>query len=411
LARRLSSRGLALSGGVLGAVLSQQGAAASLPGPLVIATVRAATRVAAGQAAAAGVVPAQVAVLTEGVLKTMLIAKLKTALAVLVGVAVVGMVAGALSYRALAGDQLPAAKEDRPQPAARAQAAKPEPPAQDRFENAPGWSWYNQPPRPRENLGTSMSVADISGRGISTIFETDKDGALVVYLAFATGQAALDYRPVAFDAERKRYPLKATGGGSHHNVRLVRYRLDPTELPAAKAKYLGFEYLTPEGRKVVAARAAGVEVLPFPEVGKACPFVLTTMDGKKVRAGDLRGKVMLLDCWATWCSPCMAKMPALKELFEKHHKDGLEIIGVCFDQDAAKARKALQRLGLTWPQVMVPTDEKTRDLWQEAGDIGALPRLRLIDRDGILRWEGGPHGLEEQVARLLKEEPRKRSAP
>src|SRR5262249_23704921 len=150
------------------------------------------------------------------------------------------------------------------------------------------------------------------------------------------------------------------------------------------------------------ARKEGVEVLPCPEIGKPFDFVLTTTDGKKVRARDLRGKVVLIDCWATWCSPCVALLPELKELYEKSHKDGLEIIGVSFDRDAAKLKKMCAKLALPWPQVIVPSDEKTRQLWGDVTGIGEIPRLFLIDREGILRADS-PSKLKEEIARLLKD--------
>lgn len=144
-----------------------------------------------------------------------------------------------------------------------------------------------------------------------------------------------------------------------------------------------------------------VEVLSCPEIGKPFDFVLTTTEGKKINSRDLRGKVVLIGCWATWCSPCRALLPELKELYEKSHKDGLEIIGVRFDQDAAKLRKACAKEGLPWPQVLVPSDEKTRQLWEEITGIGSIPRLFLIDRQGVLSADG-PAKLKDEVARLLR---------
>src|SRR5262249_48845912 len=185
----------------------------------------------------------------------------------------------------------------------------------------------------------------------------------------------------------------------------------PRVLRAAPGRFLGVGVLPRGGRKVVAAaaarraREAGVELLPPPEVGAPYDFALTTMDGKKVRAGELRGKVVLIDCWATWCSPCMAKMPALKALYEKHQGEGFAVVGVSFDNDAAVAKKALDKLGLTWPQVLVPPGDKARELWQEVAGIESLPRLFLLDREGVLRADCGPGQLEEEVLKLLKEKP------
>jgi hypothetical protein len=101
----------------------------------------------------------------------------------------------------------------------------------------------------------------------------------------------------------------------------------------------------------------------------------------------------------------MAKMPQLKELYAKHHKDGLEIIGVCFDHDADTTKKTVKSKGLDWPQILVPADEKLRNRWEEAAGIGALPRLLLLDRSGVLRADCGPGELKDQIGKLLAEKP------
>src|SRR5262249_53878784 len=80
------------------------------------------------------------------------------------------------------------------------------------FTNATGWSWH-EVPQPRTELGTSGGRSNIFTGGYSYILEESKDGALLVYLAFATSKSIFDYRPVAFDAERKRYLFKPNGGG------------------------------------------------------------------------------------------------------------------------------------------------------------------------------------------------------
>jgi uncharacterized protein (TIGR03067 family) len=118
LAKRLASRGLVLSGGSLAAVVSQNVAAASVPTALMGSTVKAATMIAVGQATVAGVVPAKVAALTEGVMKAMLVTKLKTVTAALLVVASVGIGAGLLSHSTTvaartADEHLPKAAEEQ----------------------------------------------------------------------------------------------------------------------------------------------------------------------------------------------------------------------------------------------------------------------------------------------------------
>jgi peroxiredoxin len=252
--------------------------------------------------------------------------------------------------------------------------------------------------------------------------EVDKDGALVLIMAHPAGanpSGVPQFRPIAFDAARHRYALEGDGGVGTGQVSMYRYRLKPEALPAKKVAYLGVEMMTADGERIIALEAAkrarkeGVEVLPFAEVGKIYDFTLTSIDGKKVHTKDLRGKVVVIDCWATWCSPCMALLPELKELYAKHHKDGLEVIGISFDQVAGKAESACKKLGLTWTQVLAPSDEKTRQLWTEASGISALPRVLILDKDGILRHDG-PVDLTEAIGTLLKarpNNPREQSKP
>ena len=98
----------------------------------------------------------------------------------------------------------------------------------------------------------------------------------------------------------------------------------------------------------------------------------------------------------------MAKMPDLKKLYDRRHRDGLEVIGVNFDRDHATASRCVKTLALPWPEIFVPVDDRTRDLWVEGTGIAGLPRLFLVDRDGIFRWDGtSPMETEERIAALL----------
>ncbi len=119
LAGRLTRHGFALSSGALAAVLSPGAASAGVPAPLLISTVKAAMRVAAGPAAATGVISAKVAALTEGVLKAMLLMKLKTATTICLAVGVLAAGAGLLSHHALAAQAAEGKGEARPPAAAK----------------------------------------------------------------------------------------------------------------------------------------------------------------------------------------------------------------------------------------------------------------------------------------------------
>jgi alkyl hydroperoxide reductase subunit AhpC len=93
----------------------------------------------------------------------------------------------------------------------------------------------------------------------------------------------------------------------------------------------------------------------------------------------------------------------LEALYKKWHNKGLEIVGINFDDKAQTGQKRAKSLGITYPQVWVPNDQKTRVLWNEASGTGSVGSMFLIDRDGLLRAAGQGHeNLEKRVAEMLK---------
>jgi thiol-disulfide isomerase/thioredoxin len=240
--------------------------------------------------------------------------------------------------------------------------------------------------------------------------ERGKDDGLVVTIAHvpsAVKSGLPNYRPVVFDVQGKRYDLKSDCAVGTKQVMMRRYTLDARFMPPDRVRRLGIEVLTDEGVATLArlanekAKKAGIEILPMAWVGQPYEFTLTTSDGRKVCSKDWRGKVVVIDFWATTCSPCMALQPELKGIYERWHGTGLEVIGINLDEDAEKAKKACTRLALPWPQVMVPAEDKKRELWQEASGIGPIPRVLLVDGQGMLR-EDTPERLGEAVEALLR---------
>jgi len=281
--------------------------------------------------------------------------------------------------------------------------------------NAPGCYWTIEPKG-------DVPRSEASG-SINLIVNKDPQGAMLVNLAY---MAKLDgrepdreYRPVGFDDEKTRYLFgHGRGGGwstsaSFPGIVLVHYefRLDPERLPFDQVRSLGIEVVPAQVSRAADAAAsvrafleasqAGIEVLPRPEVRKPFEFTLTDSHGRALRSTTLKGKVVLIDCWASWRSPCMGKMPQVKALYERRRSDGFEVVGVNFDKDRAKAEQLVKTLGLPWPEVFVPNDDRTRRLWADGPGFAGSPRLLLIDREGILRWDGGPDELDERIAALL----------
>lgn len=114
--------------------------------------------------------------------------------------------------------------------------------------------------------------------------------------------------------------------------------------------------------------------------GEPVPLQLIDVGGKPVSLEKYRGKVLLLDFWASWCGPCMEMLPSLKKLYEKYHDKGFEILGISLDEDLGAMKEAIRKKKIPWRQVF------GGDGWQSIPalryNVEALPHLILIGRDG-----------------------------
>ncbi|MFI5387510.1 MAG: TlpA family protein disulfide reductase [Fimbriimonadales bacterium] len=140
-------------------------------------------------------------------------------------------------------------------------------------------------------------------------------------------------------------------------------------------------------------------------VGK--PFDLTFTDaisGKQISMKDLRGKVVLLDFWATWCGPCIAKMPDMKQLYADLHSKGFEVLGISLDHPEAKGgltklKDYVAKNDIAWPQYY------QGNYWQSefstSWGINSIPCVFLIDKNGNLAEVTYPEDLPNKVKKLL----------
>ncbi|MHC4180311.1 MAG: peroxiredoxin family protein [Planctomycetota bacterium] len=114
--------------------------------------------------------------------------------------------------------------------------------------------------------------------------------------------------------------------------------------------------------------------------GDAPEFEATTLDDAKLKLSDFRGKLVLIDFWATWCSPCIAELPNVKKAYEKFADAGFVVISVSFDKDAATARKFANKKKMTWPQVWVKGGNQSR--LAELYGVAGIPATFLVGPDG-----------------------------
>jgi serine/threonine protein kinase/thiol-disulfide isomerase/thioredoxin len=170
--------------------------------------------------------------------------------------------------------------------------------------------------------------------------------------------------------------------------------------------------LTPSGAdfRIVPSTRTAPESKPLPilEVGKqALAFDATTLDGTKLSMpAAYKGKVLLLDFWATWCPPCVTEVPHVISAYQKHHGAGFEILGISLDQDKDQLTTFLKEKNIVWPQVF---DGKS---WGSAVaklyNVQSIPATFLIDGDTgrILATGARGTGLEPAIAKALAEKNR-----
>jgi len=122
--------------------------------------------------------------------------------------------------------------------------------------------------------------------------------------------------------------------------------------------------------------------LTYPGVGEPAPdFEVKTHDNKVLRLSDLKGKVVLLDFWASWCRPCIAQMPKLQTLYQAYSDDDrFVMVGLSLDHDSTRAKQAITENQWPWIQALAGSmDESTIS---KAFGIGSIPAMILIDEQG-----------------------------
>ena len=272
------------------------------------------------------------------------------------------------------------------------------------FPNEFGWVWGLQP------TATPRGMSSESGFLI-TVNEL-KNGNLLMSAAYAEqlSKSLYSLRAVGFDSLKRRYEFDSQGSVSSDGITLKSFRLPPSRLPAIEVKYIGIEELSELNLRTLLAPAAfkklkeaGEQALMYPEIGKPFVFDLVSIDGRSISSRDFSGKVVLLDCWASWCAPCMAKMPKLKDVYRKLKGRGFEVVGLNHDNSMENARKYTVKEQLPWPVVLAPSSAQHREWWATATSISVLPRLLLIDRKGVLRADVSTNELAQEIDKLLAE--------
>ncbi len=129
-------------------------------------------------------------------------------------------------------------------------------------------------------------------------------------------------------------------------------------------------------------------------------FTLKSNQGKNIRLSELKGEIVLVNFWASWCGPCRKELPAFEKLYQKYKPLGVTILAVNVDDDPAKADELLSEVNISYP-VLYDTDQKISELYK----VSAMPSTYFINRDGELvnTHRSFKDGDEKKYKKLIKE--------
>lgn len=132
-------------------------------------------------------------------------------------------------------------------------------------------------------------------------------------------------------------------------------------------------------------------------------FAAPTMDGKDFKISDFRGKIVLVDYWATTCAACIAAMPDIHKIYERYKDRGFEVVSVCFDGDKQRKKvlRAEKEMGLAW--TTLAADAVWEELNARYGFGNTVPQYMLLNRDGTLYADTSEVNMGRNLEALLKE--------
>lgn len=161
-------------------------------------------------------------------------------------------------------------------------------------------------------------------------------------------------------------------------------QLDKAEAPLGEVAN-GGQGVPERIRNAAAMDLARIPVLRKLVIGNpAIAIKATTSDGKEITLDTYRGKVLLLDFWASWCKPCRQEMPNVKKVYNDFNGNGFEILGISLDESSAKFRGYVDEQDISWPQIFEGKgwNSQVGKLYA----VNSIPATFLLDRKGKIRY-------------------------
>lgn len=143
---------------------------------------------------------------------------------------------------------------------------------------------------------------------------------------------------------------------------------------------------------------------------KPMTIQFAAVDGREVNLASMRGRVVLVDFWATTCAPCVGELPRVYDVYNKFHNRGFEVIGISCDDHKDALLKFLKKTGYPWPQYFDGNPQGNNKFTAEFG-IDGVPHIFLVDKKGLLRFDDVQvydptvtNSLDDKISTLLAEQ-------
>ncbi len=142
---------------------------------------------------------------------------------------------------------------------------------------------------------------------------------------------------------------------------------------------------------------------PSTEIGRAAPdFLLDTPDGGTLRLSDLQGKPVLVNFWASWCTPCRKEMPEIVRAYDARKGSGLTVVAVDLQENADAVRAFAREFGMAFP-IVIDRNGGVGDAWHIGGPVQGIPSSYFLDASGVVQARVyGPMTAESLAENLAK---------